>query len=113
VANFILKDIAELTDFDFDLDARKSYVQVQLNGEAETIEVWLEDFGILDEQGSYRFILKTARSNRVWLNNLLAKISGKAWKIPAIPQLAAHMGLVMELLKAETGEGEQAKEDDA
>jgi hypothetical protein len=107
VANFILKDIAKLTDFNFDLETRCLYVQIQLVGESETIEVWLEDFAIISERESHQFIIHQAKSNRVWLHNLLAKISGKNWKIPAIPQLAAHIELVSELLKAENSEQEE------
>ena len=101
VANIILKGIAELTDFNFDIDARKAYVQIQLLGESETIEVWLEDFAIISDEESYQLIIHQAQSNRIWLNNILARIAGKAWKIPVIPQFAAQIELVAELLKDE------------
>ena len=104
VANSVLKDIAELTDFSFDIEARKTYVQIQLLGESETIEVWLEDFAILSDEESYQFIIHQAKANRLWLNNLLARIAGKTWKIPVIPQVAAHMELIAELFKAEIPE---------
>ena len=68
VANIILKGIAELTDFNFDLETRKAYVQIQLVGESETIEVWLEDFAIVSNEGSYQLIIQQAQSNRIWLN---------------------------------------------
>ncbi len=110
VANFILKDIAELTDFNFDLETRELYVQVQLLGESETIEVWLEDFAIVSEGESHEFIIHRAKSNRIWLHNLLARIAGKSWKIPAIPQLASHMELISELLEAEVPEPAEAIE---
>jgi hypothetical protein len=102
VANIVLKGIAELTDFNFDLDTRKVYVQTMLYGETEAIEVWVDGFGIISEGESYQFIIYQAQSNKLWLNNILAKLVGKAWKIPVIPQLAAYMDLVAELLKAET-----------
>jgi len=106
VANIILKGIAELTDFNFDLEARKAYVQIQLVGESETIEVWIEDFAIVNDEGSYQLIIQQAQSNRIWLNNLLSRITGKAWGIPEIPQLTAHLELISELLKAESPEQE-------
>jgi hypothetical protein len=106
VANIILKGIAELTDFSFDLEARKVYVQIQLLGESETIEVWLEDFAVVSAGESHEFIIHQAKSNRLWLNNLLARIAGKAWKIPLIPQLATHIELIAELFKAESPEQE-------
>ncbi|MDD5321379.1 MAG: hypothetical protein PHD43_12335 [Methylococcales bacterium] len=106
VANIILKGIAELTDFSFDLEARKAYVQIQLLGESETIEVWLEDFAVVSAGESHEFIIHQAKSNRLWLNNLLARIAGKAWKIPLIPQLATHIELIAELFKAESPEQE-------
>jgi hypothetical protein len=100
VANKVLKGIAEFTDFNFDLDTRKVYVQTTLYGETEAIEVWLEDFAIVSDGKSYSFIIQHARSNRPWLTNILAHIVGKAWKIPVIPQLTAYMALVAELLEA-------------
>ncbi|MCX7092942.1 MAG: hypothetical protein NTY50_05780 [Methylobacter sp.] len=104
VANIVLKDIAELKDFNFDLETRKVYVQTQLLGESETIDVWLEDFAVVNDEDGYKFIVQQARSNRIWLTNLLSRIVGKAWKIPVIPQLAAQMELISELFKAENPE---------
>lgn len=106
VANIILKGIAELVNFNFDLEARKAYVQIQLLGESETIEVWLENFAVVNDEGSYQLIIQQAQSNRLWLNNLLSRIAGKAWKIPAIPQFAAEIELICELFKAENPEQE-------
>ena len=102
VSNIILKGIAELTEFSFDLEARKVYVQTRLYGEKETIEICLEDFAVFSEGDSYRFIIHQAKSDRPWLTNLLAHITGKAWKIPAIPQLTAQLDLLTELLNTET-----------
>ena len=102
VSNIILKGIAELTEFNFDLEARKVYVQTRLYGEKETIEVCLEDFAVFSDGDSYRFIIHQAKSDRPWLNNLLAHITGKAWKIPAIPQLTAQLELLTELLNTKT-----------
>lgn len=101
VANIVLKGIAELTDFNFDLDTRKVYAQTMLYGETEAIEVWVDGFGIIREGESYQFIIHQAQSNKLWLNNILAKLVGKAWKIPVIPQLAAYMELVAELINDE------------
>jgi hypothetical protein len=100
VANIILKGIAELTKFRFDLDARKIYVQTRLYGEKETIEIYLEDFAVFNDGESYRFIIHQAKSDRPWLNNLLSRIVGKAWKIPAIPSLTTQLELAAELFKA-------------
>ena len=99
-ANFILKGIAELLAFNFDLDARKIYVQTRLYGETDTIEVCLEDFAVFNDGEGYRFILHQARSDRPWLNNILARVIGKAWKIPAIPKLDAQLELIAEVFKA-------------
>jgi hypothetical protein len=101
-ANLILKGIAELTKFSFDLETRKVYVQTRLYGEAETIEVYLEDFAVFNDGESYRFIIHQAKSDRPWLNNLLSRIIGKAWKIPAIPQLTTQLELLAEVFKAKT-----------
>ena len=102
VSNIIFKGIAELTEFSFDLEARKVYVQTRLYGEKETIEVCLEDFAVFSDGDSYRFIIHQAKSDRPWLNNLLAHITGKAWKIPAIPQLTTQLELLTELLNTKT-----------
>jgi hypothetical protein len=112
VANFILKGIAELSEFRFDLDTRQAYVQGTLYGESEPIEVWLEDFAIESEGESHRLIIHQARSNRPWLNNLLARIAGKAWNIPAIPQFQDQIELASELFKAESPAEEEIGESD-
>jgi len=104
VANIVLKGIAELKDFNFDIDARTAYVQAQLCGEAEAIEVWLENFAIAGDENTYQFIIQKAQSNRLWLNNLLSRIVGKPWEIPVPPQFASEMALLAELFKAENPE---------
>lgn len=101
VGNFVLKGIAQLTEFSFDLDTRKVHVQTRLYGEVDTIDVWLEDFAVVTDGETYEFMIKQAKSDRPWLTNILALVVGKAWKIPAIPQLAPYLGLVAELLHAE------------
>jgi hypothetical protein len=102
VANYKLKGIAEVKDFNLDLDARKVYVHTQLFGEADSIEVWAENFAIIIDQDTYKFILQLAKSNKPWLSNTFALIVGKAWPIPKIPQLAPFMPLAYALLKAES-----------
>jgi hypothetical protein len=109
VGNLVLKGIAELTDFNFDLDTRKAYVQTTLYGETEPIEIWLNNFTVRREEDSYYFILEQGLSNKPWLSNLLAKIAGKDWKMPVPPQFKAHVELLAELLKAD--ETDKALED--
>ncbi|MCK9606144.1 MAG: hypothetical protein M0R33_06785 [Methylomonas sp.] len=101
VSNIVLKGIAELTEFNFDIDARKVYVQTRLYGEEDTIEVCLEDFAVFNDGESYRVIIHHARSDRPWLNNLLSRLVGKAWKIPALPQFATQLELVAEVFQAQ------------
>ncbi|MDD5461125.1 MAG: hypothetical protein PHG00_05775 [Methylococcales bacterium] len=102
VANIILKGIGELKDFNFDLEARKAYTQLQLAGESETIEVWFEDFAIVSDEESYRLIVQKAQSNRLWLDNLLSRIVGKEWKIPVTAEIRPQVELIAELLKPES-----------
>lgn len=99
VANILLKGIAELSDFNFDIDERKAHVQTTLCGETEMIEIWLADFAILKEDEGYKFILRQAKSNKPWLNNLFIHFTDKGWKIPALPQIAPYMELIAELFQ--------------
>jgi hypothetical protein len=101
VANIMLKGIANISDYELDLDARKAYVQTTLYGESESIDVWLDGFAVTDEDGVKYFILQQGRSNRPWLTNIFERISGKAWKIPVIPQYKRYLDLIAELLQAE------------
>jgi hypothetical protein len=78
IANIILKGIAELSDFIFDLDTRTAYVQLTLFGEVEPIEVSIDGFAIVSDEESHQLIIQQAKSNRPWLNNLLSRIVGKA-----------------------------------
>lgn len=100
VANKIMKGFAELQAFHFDIDARKIYTQTLLYGEDVAIEVSLEDFAVFHDGENYRFIIHHASSNKPWLNNLLARVIGKGWKIPSLPGFSAQLELVAELFKA-------------
>jgi hypothetical protein len=102
VANIILKDIADVSDFIFDLDTRTAYIQLTLFGEVEPIEVSINGFAIISDEESHQFIIQQAKSNRPWLNNILSRIVGKAWKIPSIPQYKAQIELAAELFKSES-----------
>lgn len=112
VANIILKNIATLTDFNLDFDARKVYVQTLLNGEAESIEVWIDGFAVVSEGDSYRFVIDEAQSNKPWLSNAMAHIVGKEWKIPVIPKYKAYIELIAEVLRAETPTSQEADQDE-
>lgn len=100
VANKVMKGFAELQAFNFDIDARKIYSQTLLYGEDVPIEVHLEDFAVFHDGDNYRFIIHHASSNKPWLNNLLARVIGKGWKIPSLPGFSAQLELVAELFKA-------------
>ena len=101
-ANFVLKGIAELTAFNFDLDSRKLFVQTRLYGEKDTIDVTVDNFAVYLEGENYRFIIYNATSDRPWLNNIFAKITGKAWKIPALPQLNIILEPIAEVFDVNT-----------
>ena len=106
-ANIALRGVAKLSDFNFDLDARKMYVRATLAGEADPIELQVEDFAVIGSGKPYRFIIQRATSNRVWLDNLLAHVVDKPLNIPDVPQLASHLALVSELLGPK-GDGPKA-----
>jgi len=107
IANLVLKGIAEFSEFNFDIDARTAYVQLTLYGEAEPIEIWIDGFGITSEEDSRHMLIRHARSNRPWMDNLLNRFTGKAWRIPALPQFQSHLDLVTELLQAKDQDQEQ------
>ena len=110
VANVILKGVAEFSDILYDLDNRTAFVSVTLYGEEEPIEIALDGFEILGDEENYQFILHKAQSNKPWMNNILSRIVGKAWDIPAIPQYKDELGFVANLLKAENPEQETVNE---
>jgi len=110
VANILLKGIAEFSDILYDLDKRTAFVNVTLYGEEEPIEIALDGFEISGDEDNYQFILHKAQSNKPWMNNILARIVGKAWDIPAIPQYKDELGFVASLLKAEDSEQETVNE---
>ena len=110
VANIILKGIAEFSDILYDLDKRTAFVNVTLYGEEEPIEIALDGFEILGDEENYQFILHKAQSNKPWMNNMLSRIVGKAWDIPAIPQYKDELGFVANLLKSENPEQETVNE---
>lgn len=110
VANIVLKGIAEFSQIAFDLDKRTAFVKVTLYGEEEPIEVAVEGFAILGDEEKYQFILDKGESNKPWMNNILARITGKTWDIPPVPQYKDELGFVADLLKAEAPGQEAVKE---
>ena len=86
VANVVLKGIAKFSKISFDLNKRTAYVKVTLYGEKEPIEVTVNGFEISGDanRDNYQFILHNAQSNKPWLTNIFARITGKAWDIPPV-----------------------------
>ena len=109
VANIILKGIAEFSHIAFDLDKRTAFVKVTLYGEEEPIEVTVDGFEISGDGDKYQFILHNAESNKPWMTNIFARIAGKDWDIPEIPQYKDEIGFVADLLKAKSPVQESAK----
>lgn len=101
VANKVLKGIAELSEFSFDIDTRKVFVKTTLYGETEAIEVSIDGFGIINDGKSYQFIIQHAVSNKPWLNNIMVHFVGKQWKIPVMPQFAVYFELIADVFKIE------------
>ncbi len=108
VANKILKEIAELNEFNFDLDNKKAYLKTTLYGETEAIEVWLQDFAISHDGENYHFALLQTETNKPWLKTIFSYITGKSWKIPVIPQLAPYMPLIAEVFANDRQNAQEA-----
>lgn len=98
IANMKLKGVARLIDFSLDLDTRRAYVQTQLVGEADPIEVLVQGFAVVTDGANYGLIVQRAESNKPWLANVLSHIVRKTWVIPVVPGLARYLRLMAELL---------------
>lgn len=103
VANVVLKGIAKFSKISFDLNKRTAYVKVTLYGEEEPIEITINGFEISGDAGkdNYQFILHNAESNKPWMTNIFARIAGKSWAIPPIPQYKDEVDFVASLLKVD------------
>ena len=104
VANVVLKGIAKFSKISFNLNKRTAFVKVTLYGEKEPIEVTVDGFEISGEPGkdNYQFILHNAKSNKPWMTNILARITGKAWDIPPVPQFKDEVDFVASLLTVDS-----------
>lgn len=104
VANVVLKGIAKFSKISFDLNKRTAYINLTLYGEKEPIEIAIDGFEILGDanKGNYQFILHNAKSNKPWMTNIFARITGKSWTIPSIPQYKDEVDFVASLLGADT-----------
>ena len=104
VANVLLKGIAKFSKISFNLNKRTAFVKVTLYGEKEPIEVTVNGFEISGDPGkdNYQFILHNAKSNKPWMTNILARITGKAWDIPPLPQFKDEVDFVASLLAVDS-----------
>jgi len=104
VANVVLKGIANFSKISFDLNKRTAFVKVTLYGEEEPIEITIDGFEISGDidKDNYQFILHNAESNKPWMTNIFARITGKSWDIPPIPQYKDEVDFVASLLKVDS-----------
>ena len=113
VANVILKGVAKFSKIEFDLDKRTAYVNVTLYGEEEPIEVTIDGFEISGDAGedNYQFTLHNAESNKPWMTNIFARIKGKAWDIPPVPEYKDEVDFVASLLQAKNPKVESPEQE--
>lgn len=102
VANIVLKGIAHFSRISFDLNSRTAFVTVTLHGEQEPIEISVDGFEIRGDEQKYQFILHNAKSNKPWMTNIFARLTGKAWDIPDVPKFGDELKLAANLLEAKT-----------
>ena len=74
-------------------------MSTRLLGEEEDITLEVEGFGVTAQGNERFFVIRSARSNKIWLTNLLAHVTHKSWPISKIPQIAPYMGTISELLE--------------
>jgi hypothetical protein len=99
-ANKKLKGVAKLMDYSYNSEERKLYTQMVLDGEEEPVDVFLEGFTIVVDEGLYKLVFQQARSSRSWLDVLLNKVLlSREWKIPE-----SKIGLVQELFEVDDPE---------
>ncbi len=99
-ANKKLKGVAQLNDYSYNSEERKLYTQMILDGEEEPIDVFLDGFTILVDEGIYKLVFQQVRSSRSWLDALLNKVLlSRAWKIPE-----SKIGLVEEFFEVDNPE---------
>lgn len=98
IANVLLRGILRLNRFHFSLEPRQLDLAVRLEGEPEDILLVVENFGIQEARGQLSFVIHSAKTNKVWLKNLLSHILQKPWPIPDVPALAPVRPLFTELL---------------
>ena len=100
-ANKKLKGVAQLMDYSYNSEDRKLYTQMVLDGEEEPVDVFLEGFTILVDEGIYKLVFQQARSSRSWVDVLLNKVLlSREWKIPE-----SKIELVQELFEVDGSEG--------
>ena len=92
VANTKLKGIAELTEFNLDIEARNVYLQTYLAGEAEPIELNVDGFAVNSDGQSHSFFIQQGQSNKIWLNNLLTNVVGREMENSGDPAYPAVYG---------------------
>ncbi len=99
-ANKKLKGVAQLRDYSYNSEERKLHTQMVLDGEEESVDVFLEGFTILVDEGIYKLVFQQVRSSRSWLDALLNKVLlSREWKIPE-----SKIGLVQELFEVDDPE---------
>jgi len=101
-ANKKLKGVAQLRDYSYNSEERKLYTQMLLDGEEEAVDVFLDGFTILVDEGIYKLVFQQVRSSRPWLDVLLNKVLlSREWKIPE-----SKMELVQELFEVDNPEND-------
>ena len=100
LANKKTRGVAKLTDFSFNFDERKLYAKMRLSGEQEVVELWFEDFTLVNYKNSFQLVIRQVQSNRLWLDTLLTNfVLEREWKIPD-----KHADLIHQLLASQNPE---------
>lgn len=83
LANKKARGVARITDFHFSSTEHKLYVQMILKGEQELVELWIEDFTLVQYEQSYKLVIHQALSTRPWIDSFIRNFAlNRELKIP-------------------------------
>ena len=86
VLHFLNKHIhgyGRIIQYNINQKEKKLYLEFHLSGDSEKIEIWVDSYEIISEEGSKKIRINQVRGSREWVNKALNQISkGRTFSVP-------------------------------
>jgi hypothetical protein len=81
--NKLIQGYGRIIQYHINQKEKKLYLEFHLSGDSEKMEIWVDSYEIISEEGSKKIRINQVRGSREWVNKALNQFAkGKTLPVP-------------------------------